>query len=291
MQRREFVRAGVAAGATALAAVGAGAAPASAAIRPRGPMSAQTAIRQSVCKWCFPRMELEALAVEAKRIGLQSIELLGPGDFETLKKHDLVCAMVNGPSAINNGFNRPANHDRFAVAFEERLRETAAAGFPNVICFSGNRDGMSDEQGLENCVVGLQRILPVAERLGVTLCMELLNSKVNHPDYMCDHTAWGVELVKRLDSERFKLLYDIYHMQIMEGDVIRTIRDNHQYIGHYHTAGNPGRNELDENQELFYPAIMRAIRDTGFTGFVAQEFVPTRDPMTSLAQAYELCNV
>jgi len=290
MQRREFVRAGVAAGASALAAVGASATPASAR-RPRGAMNSQAAIRQSVCKWCFPRMELEALAVEAKRIGLQSIELLGPNDFETLKKHDLVCAMVNGPIAINNGFNRPENHDRFAVAFEERLRETAAAGFPNVICFSGNRDGMSDEQGLENCVVGLQRILPVAERLGVTLCMELLNSKVNHPDYMCDHTAWGVELARRLDSERFKLLYDIYHMQIMEGDVIRTIRDNHQYIGHYHTAGNPGRNELDENQELFYPAIMRAIRETGFTGFVAQEFIPTRDPMTSLAEAYQLCNV
>ena len=291
MQRRDFIRTGVVAGATAMTAIGSSTRPAAAAGIARSADGQQAALRQSVCKWCFPRMELEALAVEAKRIGLQSIELLSPNDFETLKKHDLVCAMVNGPSAINNGFNKPENHDRFAVAFEERLTATAAAGFPNVICFSGNRDGMSDEQGLENCVVGLQRILPVAERLGVTLCMELLNSKVDHPDYMCDHTAWGVELAKRLDSERFKLLYDIYHMQIMEGDVIRTIRDNHQYIGHYHTAGNPGRNELDETQELFYPAIMRAIKETGFTGFVAQEFIPTRDPMTSLAEAYQLCNV
>jgi len=254
-------------------------------------MPARARINQSVCKWCFPNMSLEELAVEARRIGIQSIELLGPGDFATLQRHDLVCAMVNGPSSIDNGWNRLENHDRFVEAFEIRLRETAEAGFPNVICFSGNRDGMDDEQGLENCVVGLQRILPVAERLGVTLCMELLNSKVDHPDYMCDTSAWGGALARRLDSERFKLLYDIYHMQIMEGDVIRTIRDNHQYFGHYHTAGNPGRNELDESQELNYPAIMRAIADTGFTGYVAQEFIPTRDPMTSLAEAYQICNV
>ena len=236
-------------------------------------------------------MSVEALAVEAKRIGLRSIELLGPGDFETLRRHDLICAMVNGPTSIPTGWNRLENHDRFVAAFEERLAETAAAGFPNVIAFSGNRDGMDDEQGLENCVVGLRRILPTAERLGVTICMELLNSKVNHPDYMCDHTAWGVELAKRLDSERFKLLYDIYHMQIMEGDVIRTIRDNHPYIGHYHTAGNPGRNEIDDSQELNYAAIMRAIRDTGFQGYVAQEFIPVREAMASLAEAYRICNV
>jgi hydroxypyruvate isomerase len=288
MQRRDFLRTG----ATALAGVGLGASPATAA-GSRGMSGAanQGVIQQSVCKWCFPDIPLETLAVEAKRIGLRSIELLGPNDFETLRRHDLVCAMVNGPTSIGNGWNRVENHDRFVTAFEERLREVAAAGYPNVITFSGNRDGMDDEQGLENCVVGLRRIVPVAERLGVTICMELLNSKVNHPDYMCDHTAWGVELAKRVDSERFKLLYDIYHMQIMEGDVIRTIRDNHQYIGHYHTAGNPGRNEIDESQELQYAPIMRAIRDTGFQGYVAQEFVPTRDPIASLAEAYAICNV
>ena len=292
MQRREFIRAGAAAGVTAVAGLGGGASELSAAGRlgVRGG-AVQGGIQQSVCKWCFPDIPLEQLAVEAKRIGLRSIELLGPNDFETLKRHDLVCAMVNGPSAINNGWNRVENHDRFVVAFEERLRETAAAGFPNVICFSGNRDGMDDEQGLENCAAGLRRIAPVAERLGVTICMELLNSKVNHPDYMCDHTAWGVELAKRVDSERFKLLYDIYHMQIMEGDVIRTIRDNHQYIGHYHTAGNPGRNEIDETQELYYPAIMRAIRESGFQGYVAQEFIPTGEPIAALEEAYEICNV
>jgi hydroxypyruvate isomerase len=199
--------------------------------------------------------------------------------------------MANGPSAINRGWNRLENHDEFVPAFEQRIREVAEAGFPNVICFSGNREGMDDEQGLENCVVGLRRIMPAAERLGVTVCMELLNSKVNHPDYMCDHTAWGVELVKRVGSDRFKLLYDIYHMQIMEGDVIRTIQDNHEYIAHYHTAGNPGRHELDETQELFYPAIMRAIKETGFQGFVAQEFIPTREPIAALAEAYATCNV
>lgn len=285
MQRRHFLQNGVAAGAAVLTGLRA-ASEASAAQALQ-----QERINQSVCKWCFPNISLEDLAVEARRIGIQSIELLGPGDFATLQRHDLVCAMVNGPSAIDNGWNRPENHDRFVEAFEVRLRETAEAGFPNVICFSGNRDGMDDEQGLENCVAGLQRILPVAERLGVTLCMELLNSKVDHPDYMCDTSAWGVELARRLDSERFKLLYDIYHMQIMEGDVIRTIRDNHQFFGHYHTAGNPGRNELDENQELNYPAIMRAIAETGFTGYVAQEFIPTRDPITSLAEAYQVCNV
>jgi hydroxypyruvate isomerase len=292
MQRRDFLRSGVAAGATALTALSA--TPASATAPRAGHRHREgqaDEIRQSVCKWCFPDMTVEQLAVAAKQIGIQSIELLGPNDFATLKAHGLVCAMANGPSGINRGWNRVENHDAFVPAFEERIREVAEAGFPNVITFSGNREGMDDEQGLENCVTGLRRILPAAERHGVTVCMELLNSKVNHPDYMCDHTAWGVELVKRLGSERFKLLYDIYHMQIMEGDVIRTIRDNHQYIGHYHTAGNPGRHELDDTQELFYPAIMRAIKETGFTGFVAQEFIPTRDPIASLTEAYRTCNV
>jgi hydroxypyruvate isomerase len=293
MQRRDFLRSGVAAGATALTALTANplGATSRASTRRLDVRSTAEGFRQSVCKWCFPDMSLEELAVAAKEIGIQSIELLDPDDFPTLQKHGLECAMVNGAGGITEGWNRLENHDRLVAGFEERIPLVAAAGFPNIIAFSGNREGMDDEQGLENCVTGLRRILPAAERHGVTVCMELLNSKVNHPDYMCDRTPWGVELVKRLDSDRFKLLYDIYHMQIMEGDVIRTIRDNQQYFGHYHTAGNPGRNELDENQELFYPAIMRAIKETGFTGFVAQEFIPTRDPVTSLREAYQLCNV
>jgi hydroxypyruvate isomerase len=173
----------------------------------------------------------------------------------------------------------------------ERIKECASAGMPNVILFSGNRQGMSDEEGLENCVIGVKQIVGEAEKRGVTVCIELLNSKVNHKDYMCDRTPWGVELVKRVGSERFKLLYDIYHMQIMEGDVIRTIRDNAKYLGHYHTGGNPGRHEIDETQELNYNAIAQAIADTGYDGYFAHEFIPERDPMTSLRQAVEICKV
>lgn len=265
------------------------------------PLSSGGTIRHSVCKWCYRDTPLETMAAAAKDIGLQSIELLGPSDFPTLKKYDLTCAMVTNPTAktsqgvnvggINKAWNRLEHHDTLVEIYEKRIAETADAGFENLICFSGNREKMDDQQGLENCLVGLQRILPTAEKRGVTLVMELLNSKVNHPDYMCDHTAWGVELAKRVSSDRFKLLYDIYHMQIMEGDVIRTIRGNHAYIAHYHTGGNPGRNEIDESQELYYPAIMRAIRDTGFKGFVGQEFIPTRDPLTSLAEGIKICTV
>jgi len=263
--------------------------------------SSANPIRHSVCKWCYKDIPLEDFAIAAKEMGIESIELLNPSDFPTLKKHGLTCAMVNYPSAktpqgvsvggITKAFNRLEYHDTLVEIYEKRINEAADAGYENVICFSGNRDGMDDQQGLENCVVGLKRILPFAEKRGITIVMELLNSKVNHADYMCDRTAWGVDLAKRLSSDRFKLLYDIYHMQIMEGDVIRTIQNNHQYIGHYHTGGNPGRNEIDETQELFYPAIMRAIQATGFKGFVAQEFIPKRDPLTSLRQAVKLCTV
>ena len=248
-------------------------------------------INHSVCKWCYPDFTVEQLAAEASRMGIASIELLGPEDWPTLQKHGLICAMANGPSEIPRGFNRIEHHEWLVPGFKTRIREVAEAGYSNVICFSGNRDGMDDEEGLENCVVGIKQIMSDAERAGVTVCMELLNSRVNHPDYMCDRTPWGVELVKRVGSDRFKLLYDIYHMQIMEGDIIRTIRDNHEYIGHYHTGGNPGRNEIDETQELYYPAIMRAIVETGFDGHVAQEFVPSRDPMESLRQGVEICDV
>ncbi len=255
----------------------------------------------SVCKWCYPKIALEDLARDAKDLGLASIELINPEDFPTIQKYGLACAMVNFPTGktpqgvtvggITKAFNRPEHHETLVEIYTKQIAATAAAGFTNLICFSGNREGMSDQQGLENCAIGLKRIMDLAEKNNVTICMELLNSKVNHKDYMCDHTAWGVELCKRVGSGRFKLLYDIYHMQIMEGDVIRTIQESNKYIAHYHTGGNPGRHEIDETQELNYPAISRAIKATGFRGFVAQEFVPARDPLTSLRAAVKLCTV
>ena len=226
-------------------------------------------------------------------MGLESIELVPVNDFALLAQHGLKCAMVSGvPGGILQGFNRKENHDRLVAFFEEVLPVTAQAGHPNVICFSGNREGMSDDEGLANCVAGLKRVAPLAEKHGVTVCMELLNSRVNHPDYMCDRTPWGVEMCRQVDSERVKLLYDIYHMQIMEGDIISTIRSHHDWIAHYHTGGVPGRNEIDETQEIFYPAVMRAILDTGYKGFVGQEFVPKRpDKLASLRQGVRICDV
>jgi hydroxypyruvate isomerase len=201
--------------------------------------------------------------------------------------------MVTGvPGMISDGLNRLENHDKIAAFFEHTIPLTAEAGFPNIICFSGNRKGMSDEEGMKNCAIGLKRMVALAEKHKVNLCMELLNSKVNHKDYMCDRSHWGVELCKAVGSERFKLLYDIYHMQIQEGDVIHTIQDYHDYFAHYHTGGVPGRHEIDETQELNYPAIMKAIVKTGFKGFVAQEFIPARpDPIASLRQGVQICDV
>ncbi len=248
-------------------------------------------LRQSVCQWCYSSIPLEDLCVAAKRIGLESVELLGEKDWATVKEHGLTCAMANGPSTITVGFNRPDQHDRLIEETRRLLPLVAAAGLPNMIVFSGNRGGMSDGEGLSNCVRGIKRLVPLAEEVGVTVCMELLNSKVDHKDYMCDHTAWGAELAKQVGSPRFKLLYDIYHMQIMEGDVIRTIRDNFDHIGHFHTGGVPGRHEIDEGQELFFPAVMRAIADLGFKGFVGQEFVPSREPLKSLEQGVMICTV
>ena len=260
-------------------------------------------IRQSVCKWCFKDIPLDKFCEEAKAMGLESVELLNPEDFPTLKKYGLWCAMVNAPSgktpqgvtvgAIRKAWNRIEHHDTLVELYEKRIAEVAAAGFENVICFSGDREGLPDEKGIENCAAGLKRIMSTAEKHRVTVVMELLNSKVNHKDYMCDRTPWGVELCKRVGSERFKLLYDIYHMQIMEGDVIRTLKDNAAYIAHYHTAGNPGRNEFEPQdiQELNYPAIMHGIKSTGFKGFVGQEFLPKRDPLASLRAAVKLCAV
>src|SRR6267154_32774 len=248
-------------------------------------------INHSFCRWCYKDIPLEMLCQAARDMGIRSIDLLKVEDFPLLKKYGLISAIVTGiPGDIPNGLNQMENHDKIVAWFEKTIPLVADAGCPNVICFSGNTRGMDRETGLENCAQGLKRITPIAEKYKVTVCMELLNSKVNHKDYMCDHTAWGGELCKEVGSDNLKLLYDIYHMQIMEGDVIRTIRDNHQYLGHYHTGGVPDRHEIDDTQELCYPAIMRAIVETGFKGYVAQEFVPKKpDALASLKQGIMIC--
>jgi len=252
-------------------------------------MSFPGKIRHSVCRWCYQDIPLADLARAARALGLESIELLDPADWPVVQAHGLTCAIANGTTTIAEGFNRLEHHPRFVPSMIERIAACAAAGLPSVICFSGERRGLSDAQGLENCVAGLRQIVGAAEKHGVTVCMELLNSRVDHPDYMCDRTAWGAELVRRVGSERFKLLYDIYHLQIMEGDVIATIRRHADCIGHYHTGGVPGRHEIDATQELNYPAIIRAIEATGYRGFVGQEFIPTGDPLRALAAAVKLC--
>lgn len=247
-------------------------------------------LKQSVCRWCFSKMTLDELAVQAAKLGMVGIDLLDPTDFPTLKKHGLICTMVQS-HPLTDGLCDPRFHAMCLEKMNAAIEATAAEGWRNVICFSGNARGIDRETGMKNCVNALRSIVPVAEKNRVTLVMELLNSKVDHADYMCDNSQWGVELVKRVGSDHFKLLYDIYHMQIMEGDVIRTIRDNHAYFGHYHTAGNPGRNELDETQELCYPAIARAIADTGFDGYFAHEFVAKRNPIAGLTDAVRQCTV
>jgi hydroxypyruvate isomerase len=247
-------------------------------------------IKQSVCRWCYGSIPLEKLAAEAKKMGYLSIELLLPPDIKVVQKFGLTCAMIGGAS-IPDGLNRKEFHEKIEKELRERIDFAAEEGLPNVICMAGNRRGMDDDTGMKNCLDGLKRFIGYAEEKKVTVCMEGLNSKVDHKDFMHDKTVWGVDLAKKLGSPRFKLLYDIYHMQIMEGDVIRTIRVNKEYIGHYHTGGNPGRHEIDETQELNYPAIVRAIIETGYQGFLGQEFIPARDPLTSLAQGFRICDV
>lgn len=250
-------------------------------------------INHSVCAWCYPDMNLEELCIAAKQIGITGIDLVGPKGWPVLKKHGLYSPMCNGAEiSLTEGFNDPENHAQLFNNYAEMIPLVAKAGYTNLICFSGNRKGMSDESGLRNCVAGLKPLLPIAEKHNVVLVMELLNAKIDHPDYQCNKTPWGVELAKRLASDSFKLLYDIYHMQIEEGDVIHTINDNYQYIAHYHTGGVPGRNEIDDTQELYYPAIMQAIKKTGFKGFVAQEFIGIqKDKLASLAKAVQICDV
>ena len=250
-------------------------------------------INHSACRWCYGDIPLDQLCAAAKDIGLKGIDLVGPKDWPTLKKYGLISSMCNGAEInLTDGFGDTQFHAQLHKNYTAMIPMVEAAGYKNLICFSGSRRGKDDETGWKNCVEGLKPMVELAEKHNVTLVMELLNSKIDHKDYQCDHTAWGAELAKRLGSEHFKLLYDIYHMQIDEGDVIRNIRDHHQYIAHYHTGGVPGRNEIDETQELYYPAVMRAIVEVGHKGFVAQEFIPKQpDKLASLRLAVHICDV
>lgn len=286
MQRREFIASAVAAAAVSTSL------PVAAQPEPvKGPLKGR--IKHSVCRWCYGGMKLDDLCRAAAEMGIQSVELLNPDEWPVAQAHGLTCAVASfvKSNPIHKGFNRVEHHDAMVKELEERLPLVKAAGIPCQIVFSGNRAGMSDAEGLEHCVKGLKRLTPMAEDIGVTLVMELLNSKVDHKDYMCDRTPWGAELVKRVGSPRFKLLYDIYHMQIMEGDVIRTITDHIDAIGHFHTGGVPGRREIDLSQELNYKAICEAIVKKGYTGYLGQEFMPSRDAMTSLREAVAICDV
>jgi hydroxypyruvate isomerase len=250
------------------------------------------AIKQSLAWWCFGRfMSAEDLISHSKRIGYAGVEMCPEEHWQKVVDGGLKIVTMGGHGTLTDGLNRRENHDRIEAEINANLEKAVKWGVPALIVFSGNRNGLPDAAGIEHTAEGLKRVAKAAEDAGVTLVLELLNSKVNHPDYQCDHTTWGVDVCKLVDSPRVKLLYDIYHMQIMEGDVIRTIRDNIDYIGHFHTAGNPGRNELDETQELYYPGICRAIAATDYDGYVGQEFTPKGDPLAGLQQAYDVCNV
>ncbi|MCC6126600.1 MAG: TIM barrel protein [Pirellulales bacterium] len=247
-------------------------------------------LKQSVSRWCFGGMKLPQLAQEAAAMGLKSIELVGPKDWPVLKEHGLICAMTPSHD-IPKGLNDKANHAECIESLKKSIEATGDAGFPNVVDLTGNRFGMADDAGLANYVEGIKKVVGIAEQKNVTICLEVLNSRRDHRDYMCDTVEWAVEACKRVGSPRLKILFDIYHVQIMQGDIIARIKQYREYIGHYHTAGVPGRHELDESQELFYPAIMRAIAETGFQGYIGHEFVPTGQPMKKLREAVELCDV
>jgi hydroxypyruvate isomerase len=249
-------------------------------------------IKQSVSRWCYKDIPLDKLCAYSAQIGCKAIDLLGPEDYEVPRRYGLICAMgYGGGGDIPNALNRVENHPKIEESLRKNIPLAAKAGIPNIITFSGNRAGMSDEEGAKNTIIGLNRIKKIGEDNGVVICLELLNSKVNHKDYMCDHTAWGVQVVRAVNSPNVKLLYDIYHMQIMEGDLVKTIQDNIQWIAHFHTGGVPGRHELDGTQEVQWDGVMRGIVATNFNGYVAHEFVPTRDPLTSLREAVDLCDV
>ncbi len=257
------------------------------------PVALKGNVNHSVCRWCYNSIPLEEFFEKSVEIGLKGIDLLNPSEWEVAKKYGLECSMGTDSFAnIINGFNDPKNHAELQEKYMGLISKAAEAGVKNVICFSGNRRELDDETGIKNCAIGLEPLIEHAEKLGVVVFMELLNSKVNHKDYQCDRTPWGVELAKKIDSPNFKLLYDIYHMQIMEGDVIATIKEYHPYIGHYHTGGVPGRNEINNSQELNYSAIIKAILETGFKGYIAQEFIPTyEDKMAALKEGVLICDV
>ncbi len=249
-------------------------------------------LRQSVCRWCYKDVSLDQLCQWGVRLGLRGVDLLEVAEFDVPRRYGLICTMgYAGGGTIADALNRTENHAGIEAAFRKNIPLAAKAGVPNVITFSGNRRGMADEEGARNTVAGLNRLKAIAEDHGVTVCLELLNSKVNHPDYMADHTAWGARVVGEVNSARVKLLYDIYHMQIMEGDLIDTIRQNIGWIGHFHTGGVPGRHEIDASQELGYGAVAKAIADSGFSGYIAHEFVPAGDSFSGLRQAVETCKV
>jgi hydroxypyruvate isomerase len=256
------------------------------------PIQRKGHIKQSVSRWCYKEIALDDLCAYAAQIGLKAVDLLNTDEYEVPARHGLICSMgYAGGGDIGKAMNRTENHEKIEENFRKFIPLAAKAGVPNVITFSGNRGGMSDEEGAKNTILGLNRVKKIGEDYGVTICIELLNSKVDHKDYMCDHTAWGVQVVQAVNSPRVKLLYDIYHMQIMEGDLVRTIQQNIQWIGHFHTGGVPGRHELDGTQEVQWDGVMRGIAATNFQGYVAHEFVPSRDPLTSLRQAVDLCDV
>ena len=249
-------------------------------------------IKQAVCRWCYQKMPIDDLCTAAAQMGLLGIDLLNPDEYEVPRRHGLICTMgYAGAGTIPDAMNRTENHAAIQAALTTNIPLAAKAGVPNVITFSGNRKGMSDDEGARNTIAGLNRVKKIAEDNGILICLELLNSKVNHPDYMCDHTAWGARVVQEVNSPNVKLLYDVYHMQIMEGDIIATIKKNIPWIGHFHTGGVPGRHELDETQEVQWDGVMRAIVATDYKGYVAHEFLPVRDPMTSLRAAVKLCDV
>ena len=249
-------------------------------------------IKQAVCRWCYQKMPIDDLCAAAAQMGLFGIDLLNPDEYEVPRRHGLICTMGYADAGtIPEAMNRTEHHAAIEAALRTNIPLAAKAGLPNVITFSGNRKGMSDDEGARNTIAGLNRVKKIAEDNGVVICLELLNSKVNHPDYMCDHTAWGVRVVEEVNSPNVKLLYDIYHMQIMEGDLIATIKKNIAWIGHFHTGGVPGRHELDETQEVQWDGVMRAIVETGYKGYVAHEFLPVHDPMSSLRAAVKLCDV
>jgi hydroxypyruvate isomerase len=290
MNRRQMLQAGAATAAAALASPLAVAQSAPAAATT--PVVHRHNIHQSVSRWCYSKIPLEQLCSYSAGIGLEGIDLLQPEEWETPTRYGLRCTMgyANGGD-IKKALNRVENHAAIETAFRKFIPMAAKLNVPNVITFSGIRAGMSDDEGARNCILGLKRVAPIAEANGVNICMELLNSKRDHKDYMCDHTAWGVRVMEEVNSTHVKLLYDIYHMQIMEGDLIATIKANAQWLGHFHTGGVPGRHELDSTQEIEYAGVMRGILSTGYKGYVAHEFVPARDPLTSLAEAAILCDV